>query len=296
MERAAGNENSLTEGKLPEAPGHGTTAHDLDSGWVYFIIRFRASMKIHFLNCFTVDGRVPAPMRTGTLCLLVESEHRLTLVDTGLGVEDHAHPPAMLRALEVASNRRLDAEEAAVRQIARLGYKTEDVRDILLTHMHFDHCGGLPDFPGARVHVHRMEYEAFAGPRRRWSEMAGYIRRHTAHGPSMSLYEAASETWFGFDAIRLPFETPMWLIPLFGHSRGHCGVAIGMAAGWLFHVGDAAPVNFAEDAFEPLVRFVSGPHWPRLREFRAAHPEIQMTTSHMGLDFFSRRPSIAAAS
>lgn len=245
-------------------------------------------MKVHFLNCFTVDGRVPAPMRTGTLCLLIESGSGLTLVDTGVGVKDHARPPRVLRALELVSNRPLDAEEAAVRQVALLGYRTEDVRDVVLTHMHFDHSGGLPDFPKARVHVHRLEYEAFAGPHRSWSERAGYDRRHVAHQPRMALYEGTGETWFGFEAIPLPLEPDMWLIPLFGHSRGHCGVAIRTAEGWLLHVGDAAPVNFAEDAFEPLVRFVSGPHWPRLREFRAAHPQMQMTTAHMWLDFFGR--------
>jgi glyoxylase-like metal-dependent hydrolase (beta-lactamase superfamily II) len=54
-----------------------------------------------------------------------------------------------------------DAHETAVNQIRQLGYQPEDVRDIISTHMHFDHCGGLPDFPWARVHIHRREYEAF---------------------------------------------------------------------------------------------------------------------------------------
>jgi hypothetical protein len=35
-----------------------------------------------------------------------------------------------------------------------------------------------------------------------------------------------------------------------------------------------------------VVRAVLGPHAPRLREFGAAHPEIQITTGHMWLESF----------
>jgi glyoxylase-like metal-dependent hydrolase (beta-lactamase superfamily II) len=80
----------------------------------------------------------------------------------------------------------------------------------------------------------------------------------------------------------------MWLVPLFGHTRGHCGVAVRTASGWLFHVGDAAPVDLIEDVPRWFARFVLGPHTPRLRQFRAAHPQVRLTTGHMMLDFFAR--------
>jgi hypothetical protein len=91
-------------------------------------------------------------------------------------------------------------------------------------------------------------------------------------------------------AIRLPFEPEMWLIPLFGHARGHCGVAVQTESGWLFHVGDAAPCGLEEYVPEWLVRLVLGSHAPRLREFRATHPQVRMTTGHMWLDFFTTAP------
>jgi glyoxylase-like metal-dependent hydrolase (beta-lactamase superfamily II) len=40
------------------------------------------------------------------------------------------------------------------------GVNTFGVRDVILTHMHFDHVGALIEFPGRRVHVHRIELEA----------------------------------------------------------------------------------------------------------------------------------------
>ena len=220
------------------------------------------------------------------MCLLVESSDGLVLVDTGLGTQDYIKAPGILWTFKLVTIVPLDPEEAAIRQIAGLGYQPEDVRHIVLTHMHFDHAGALPDFPWAKVHVHRREYEAFkSGKIRRWAD-GGYNRHILDHGADIALYGETKDKWYDFDAIRLPFEPEMNLLPLFGHTLGHCGVAVKDGDGWLFHVADAA--SFAEDAPEWLVKFVLGPHQPRLRAFARSHPEVRMTTGHMWLDFFDK--------
>jgi glyoxylase-like metal-dependent hydrolase (beta-lactamase superfamily II) len=247
-------------------------------------------MAIHFLNCFTFGLRVPFKEDTGALCLLVETDRGPLLVDTGPGREDYQRVPLMMRALQLVTRMPMDAEEAAVKQVARLGYRPEEVRHVVLTHMHFDHCGGLPDLPQATVHVHRRELEAFQGFPRRFLDLA-YVRRHLAHEPDVMLYEDRDESWFDFAAIRLPFEPGIWLIPLVGHTRGHCGVVIGTEDGHHFHVGSAAPIGFTEAVPQRLARPMVGRHEARLRAFKAAHPEIVMTTGHMPLDFFERRLS-----
>lgn len=244
-------------------------------------------MTIHMLNCLTFGGRWPGSWQTGALCLLVETDRGLLLVDTGPGREDYVQVPPMMRALAILTRMPMDPAEAAVHQVARLGYRPEDVRHIVLTHMHFDHCGGLPDFPHATVHVHRREYEAFRGFPRRWLDLA-YVRRHLGHQPEVVLYDEADEHWLEFEAIRLPFNPQMWLVPLFGHTRGHCGVAVKTASGWLFNVGSAAPIGFTEAVPQSLARLMVGQHAPRLRAFRAAHPEIPIATGHMGLAFFEQ--------
>lgn len=243
-------------------------------------------MTIHYLNCFTCNARWPKSWQTGTLCLLVETEHGLVLVDTGLGQQDYIHPTAIIRLFQFVTIMPFDPHEAALHQIVRLGYKPHDVRHIVLTHMHFDHCGGLPDFPQAQVHLNQREYQAFMGRKTAFQELA-YNRRNIHHQPRFKLYQPAGEMWFDFAAMRLEgIHSEMWLVPLYGHTRGHCGVAIQTEAGWHFHLGDAAP-DLSKDIPAWTVKLVLGPHLDRLRAFGAAHPDVNLTSSHMFLDFFA---------
>ena len=127
------------------------------------------------------------------------------------------------------------------RQVERLGYRREDVRHIVLTHLDLDHAGGLADFPHARVHVYAAEHAA-AMARKSFMERVRYKSVQWAHGPDWKLHESArGEPWFGFECVRalegLPPE--ILLVPLVGHTRGHCAVAVDRGDTWLLHAGDA---------------------------------------------------------
>jgi len=243
-------------------------------------------MAIQYLNCFTCNARWPQRMKTGLLCLLVDTNLGPVLVDTGLGLQDYSAPTWFTQFFRLITRMPFDPQEAAVNQIRRFGYKPEAIRHIVLTHMHFDHCGGLPDFPHAKVHVHRWEYEAFIHGPRRFKELA-YIKRNIARVKDWGLYESTGETWHGFDAIPLPgFEPRIWLIPLFGYSQGHCGVLIQTDRGWHFHCADAGVDIERNIAPDWLIALALGPHWPRLRSFALSHPEVRLTAGHMYQDFF----------
>jgi glyoxylase-like metal-dependent hydrolase (beta-lactamase superfamily II) len=248
-------------------------------------------MAIHLLNCFTCNARFPSKMKTGLLCLLIETEQGLALVDTGLGARDYSDPTWFTQFFRVITVMPFDVNEAAVNQIQKIGYKPEDVKHIILTHMHFDHCGGLPDFPHARIHVHNREYNAFMGQSFDWKN-AAYIPRNLAHKPDIALYETIDSKWYDFDAIRLPFAPEMFFIPLFGHSAGHCGLAVKTDAGWRFHVADAGVDIEHNIAPDWVIAAALGPHWPRLRAFAQSHPEITLTASHMYDSYFA---SLASA-
>jgi glyoxylase-like metal-dependent hydrolase (beta-lactamase superfamily II) len=249
-------------------------------------------MSIRILDCAPMSPYFPH-WHVGAPCLLVETDHGLVLVDTGLGLHDYASPAPMVRAFSAVLGAAHDPEQTAVRQLARLGYRPEDIRHIVLTHLHFDHAGGLPDFQHAHVHVHRREYTALQQPR--WGMALAYDPLDFAHSPRWALYERIATTWFGFDVIRLPFAPEMYLVPLFGHTHGHCGVAIqddeGAQQHWLFQCADALPVNARFDLTPQwLNRLAIGPHVPRLRALAESHPEVRVIAGHMWQSSFKNNP------
>lgn len=213
-------------------------------------------MRIHHLNCGTdcpfggalFDG-LSAGL-TGHLvchCLLVETAaHGLVLVDTGYGLRDVAHPhrhphPRITRTMRAMLNIKLNEAETAIRQIEKLGFKADDVRHIMLTHLDFDHAGGLEDFPTATIHLLQAEFDAATGPRRGFVQRNRYRPSQFSEVRNWRGYGAQGENWFGFDAVReldgLPPE--LLLVPLPGHTWGHAGVAIDRGDRWLLHAGDA---------------------------------------------------------
>jgi glyoxylase-like metal-dependent hydrolase (beta-lactamase superfamily II) len=180
----------------------------------------------------------PAPMCCH--CLLIEGDDRLILVDTGLGVEDVNNPTRLGFLFNAMVRPRLDVAETALRQVADLGFRPDDVRDIVPTHLDLDHAGGMGDFPGAAVHVFATELRAASNPLG-LSERGRYRAVQIAAVKTWAPVDADGEAWFGFKAVRaIPgARDEVLLVPLPGHTRGHCGVAVRMSEGWLLHCGDA---------------------------------------------------------
>ena len=205
-------------------------------------------MRIHHLNCGSMcphgrrlmqgEGGWLEPAKIVCHCWLIEGRNGLTLVDTGLGTAQvqglvHSHLKALMRP-------KLDLKETALAQVVRLGFKAADVRDIVLTHLDFDHAGALADFPQARVHVHAPELAAAQSPPT-LIERQRYEARLWAHGPKWQTHRVGGEYWNGFEAVRAlgDSDDEILLVPLAGHTRGHTGVAANDGRGWRLHCGDA---------------------------------------------------------
>ena len=202
-------------------------------------------MKIHYMNCGTMYPRLAGVFvqcldRSPAICMLVEKDDQLVLVDTGFGTRDMADT-SRLGYGELLLNTQPDPEQPAVRQVEKLSYRPEQVRNIICTHLDRDHAGGLPDFPDANVHVLKAERDAALNPRNA-SARDRYRECHFSHDPKWVTHDAVStEKWFGIDCIRdIPGLAPeILLVPLEGHTYGHTGVAVDIGSGWILHCGDA---------------------------------------------------------
>jgi glyoxylase-like metal-dependent hydrolase (beta-lactamase superfamily II) len=271
------------------------------------------SARIHHLNCISscplggrlMDGRTPGVLARGSLCchcLLVETAQGLVLVDTGFGLRDVHDPRSRLSGFFLGLLSPDFREElTAIRQVERLGFDPHDVRHVVLTHLDFDHAGGLDDFPWARVHMLRQERDA-AVARRGWLDQQRYRPQQWSDRSKWQVHDGiAGNHWLGFDQVcggnGLPDEVLM--VPLTGHTLGHAAVAIRLANGWLLQAGDAYFHHREMDLKSPWCtpglrayqwlmekdRRARLENQQRLRRLRAAHPEVDICCAHDPVEF-----------
>lgn len=108
------------------------------------------------------DNLCPLVMR----CVLAVSENRVVLIDTGMGNKDTKKIAYYQPQIKIDLLDRLKAE----------GYSAEDITDVVLTHLHFDHCGyatsfndeGLivPTFPHAKYWLSDRQWKTYLTPNR----------------------------------------------------------------------------------------------------------------------------------
>ncbi len=107
-------------------------------------------------------------------CLLVETDNRKILIDTGMG--DKQNP-------KFFSYYYPNGNETLENSLKKNGFNFEDITDVILTHLHFDHVGGavkynknrelVPTFPNAIYHISKTHWNLAVNPNRR--EKASFL-------------------------------------------------------------------------------------------------------------------------
>jgi glyoxylase-like metal-dependent hydrolase (beta-lactamase superfamily II) len=183
-------------------------------------------------------------------CLLVETPASgLVLVDTGIGRQDYAESTSRL-GLGFASLLRGGPEDTAIAQVEALGYRREDVRHLVVTHLDLDHAGGIHDFPHAALHVMRAERDVAIAPKGR--DAVRYRPVQWSEHKNVHCYDPTDgERFHGFELVRnlvgLPPEISM--MPLAGHTRGHACVVVHSNEGDRDVASDAAIWVHCGDAY-----------------------------------------------
>jgi glyoxylase-like metal-dependent hydrolase (beta-lactamase superfamily II) len=162
--------------------------------------------------------RVPLALR----CLLVRTAGRTVLVDTGMGDKW----PDKARAIYA-----LDGARSLLASLAAQGVQPDDVTDVVLTHLHFDHAGGTTrrsaagavelTFPRATHHVQRRNWEHAQRPndRDRGSYLAENFAALEGSG-RLDLLDGPGELFPGFHVFLSEGHTPgLQLVRLEGDGR-----------------------------------------------------------------------------
>lgn len=169
----------------------------------------------------------------------VEGEKRV-VVDTGCRSLDDA------RAMNEDLTIRPDQEPAAA--LRSVGVDPEDVDVVVLTHLHWDHCGNNHLFPRAKFYVQRTELQYALGP------------DPASRKAYMSFLVGLNPPFLGVKYEELDGDTQLFdgfrLVCLPGHSPGFQGVLVDTAQGRILIAGDAI---FTYENFEK--RIPPGFHW-----------------------------------
>ena len=109
-------------------------------------------------------------------CLLIEDGDRLILVDNGMGNKQDA---------KFFGHYFLHGEDTLEKSLAKNGFSTDDITDVFLTHLHFDHCGGsikregdklIPGFKNAIFWSNESHWQWATNPNDR--EKASFLKEN----------------------------------------------------------------------------------------------------------------------
>ena len=204
--------------------------------------------KVHHLHCGSMCpfcaplfGQKGLKAEVVCHCLLLETDQGLVLIDTGLGLQDYLYAEERLGSfLTRFGTIQQSLNLTAVAQIQNLGFKANDVRHIIVTHLDFDHAGGISDFPQAMVHVLSSEYNATQNLtyKNKYRYRTAQIIKHRHWN---FVEPQFGDLWFNLEKVQgfKIFQDEILLIPLLGHTEGHCGIAIKQQDQWLLFCGDA---------------------------------------------------------
>jgi glyoxylase-like metal-dependent hydrolase (beta-lactamase superfamily II) len=111
-------------------------------------------------------------------CLLIEDGKRLILVDNGMGDKQDA---------KFFGYYYLNGDDSLQKSLAKHGFGFDDITDVVLTHLHFDHCGGsikfaddksklIPTFKNAKYYVNEKHWNWAVNPNAR--EKASFLKEN----------------------------------------------------------------------------------------------------------------------
>jgi len=160
---------------------------------------------------------------------VLEHPEGVALFDCGLPAAMTAYDESYrvaLRAYDLDAT--LTPEETLTSHLERLDIDPARVRYAALSHLHFDHAGGLKELPNATVVVQRREWEAGFEPE--LSQHYGLRKRYFDLGHPVTLVDGEHDLFGDGSAV---------LVPSYGHTPGHQSLRVRSDQGDHLLVADA---------------------------------------------------------
>lgn len=178
------------------------------------------------------------PMPMDYFVWVIRGDDRLWLVDTGFG-----EAAARARGRELL--------RCPIESLSVLGIRAEEVENVVLTHLHYDHAGNLPKLPNAHFHLQEREIHYATGRFMRQpflrhaydpDDVCEVVRRVYADRVHFHLGDADLAP--GLSVIRVG-----------GHTDGLQAVRVHTARGWVVLTSDASHyyANMNERSPFPIV-------------------------------------------
>ena len=164
---------------------------------------------------------------------VIEHARGLILFDTGqdrASVTDPAYFPSGLTGFLYRRLARFDIgeQDTVTAQLATLGYAPSDVDTVILSHLHQDHIGGLPELTGSDLLVSAAEWAELS---KRGPELRGFLRSHIQL-PGLRWHQVSLEPTG--DPSLAPFtqsldvmgDGSLVLLPTPGHTAGSVSLLV----------------------------------------------------------------------
>lgn len=181
-------------------------------------------------------------VRLPFLCGVAEHrEYGPVLIDAPYGHEGPSNVGSLLGSLLQRAGVVFYERWSVIPRLEQLGLRAADVSQILMTHLHYDHTGGMKALAHAQFHMSRPEWE-WANDGAPWRAGArGYARPDFGALKARTvLYDDIphlADSDRGLDVFD-DGSIEMFFLP--GHTPGHCGYRLHIADGSVvFFVGDA---------------------------------------------------------
>jgi N-acyl homoserine lactone hydrolase len=169
---------------------------------------------------------------------VIEHPEGVIVVDTGdtARTAEPGYFPWWHPYYRLAVRMQVSPEDEIRPQMHALGIEPEDVRWVVLTHMHTDHAGGLPHFPRSEILVTRKEYEAAKGIK---GQALGYLPQHWPSWFQPTLLTFEPVPFGSFSASHtLTKAGDITIVPTTGHTPGHMSVILQEGDQAIFFAGD----------------------------------------------------------